>query len=173
MKGDVQKLEQFADESFEIVHAHQCLLHVPDQLRGLQEMRRVAKTGGIVSTRDNTRRICIPFTPKLQKNFDMFDSFLRSRGAEPEFGERNHCVAHEAGFEWDRIEMSSAAWEFSGSGGREALAEGAKYSFRGAAVKAGLATEEEMDEIMRAWEDWGRNPEARFIAVDSALVCWK
>jgi len=40
-------------------------------------------------------------------------------------------------------------------------------------VKAGLATNEEMDEIARAWEEWGRNPEARYILLNSALVCWK
>ncbi|MFT4220928.1 MAG: class I SAM-dependent methyltransferase [Microbacterium sp.] len=42
----------FADDTFDIVHAHQVLQHVGDPVQALREMRRVAKPGGIVAARD-------------------------------------------------------------------------------------------------------------------------
>ena len=101
------------------------------------------------------------------------DALLRSRGGNPDFGESNHIVAHKAGFDWDKIEMSSWGWEYSGKDGRQVWTAGAKDSFRAAALKAGIATEAEMDENKRAWEAWGENPEARFVAIDGAILCWK
>ncbi len=41
---DVHALS-FADDSFDVVHAHQVLQHVADPVQALREMRRVAKPG--------------------------------------------------------------------------------------------------------------------------------
>ncbi|KAF8530764.1 S-adenosyl-L-methionine-dependent methyltransferase, partial [Gautieria morchelliformis] len=45
--GDVNGLD-FPDGTFDVVHAHQVLVHVGDPVQALREMRRVAKPGGIV-----------------------------------------------------------------------------------------------------------------------------
>lgn len=39
----------FDTNSFDVVHAHQVLQHVPDPIAALVEMRRVCRPGGIVS----------------------------------------------------------------------------------------------------------------------------
>src|SRR5437660_7862969 len=49
--GDVNSLE-FADGTFDVVHAHQVLQHVADPVAALREMRRVCKPGGVVAARD-------------------------------------------------------------------------------------------------------------------------
>jgi len=108
---------EFEADRFDVVHAHQVLLHVGDPLTALREMRRVAKL--LVSSRDNTRRILVPALPALVHQIQGFDDLLRSRGANPEFGEVNHIRAYEAGFEWDKMEMSSWRWEYSGRHGRD------------------------------------------------------
>ena len=41
----------FADDSFDVVHAHQVLQHVGDPVQALREMRRVAVPGGVVAAR--------------------------------------------------------------------------------------------------------------------------
>ena len=48
--GDVYSL-QFDDASWDIVHAHQLLQHVPDPVGALKEMRRVVSRRGIVAAR--------------------------------------------------------------------------------------------------------------------------
>ncbi len=49
---DVHALS-FADDSFDVVHAHQVLQHVADPVAALREMARVCRPGGIVAARDS------------------------------------------------------------------------------------------------------------------------
>src|SRR6476469_5252573 len=49
--GDVYHLD-FADGTFDVVHAHQVLQHLTDPVAALREMRRVCRAGGIVAARD-------------------------------------------------------------------------------------------------------------------------
>lgn len=46
--GNVMDKLDFEDGSFDVVHAHQVLQHVPDPVHALKEMRRVCAAGGIV-----------------------------------------------------------------------------------------------------------------------------
>ena len=50
--GDVHALD-YADGTFDVVHAHQVLQHLQDPVRALREMRRVTKPNGIVAVRDS------------------------------------------------------------------------------------------------------------------------
>ena len=49
--GDAYALD-FADDSFDVVHAHQTLQHVARPVEVLRELRRVVKPGGVVAARD-------------------------------------------------------------------------------------------------------------------------
>jgi ubiquinone/menaquinone biosynthesis C-methylase UbiE len=42
----------WGDGSFDIVHAHQCFMHLSDPVKAFKEMRRVCKSGGIVAARE-------------------------------------------------------------------------------------------------------------------------
>src|ERR1700678_49085 len=53
--GDVHALA-YADDTFDVVHAHQVLQHLADPVQALREMRRVCKPGGIVAVRDGDYR---------------------------------------------------------------------------------------------------------------------
>ena len=50
--GDIYALD-IADETFDVVHAHQVLQHLPDPVSALREMKRVCKPGGFVAARDS------------------------------------------------------------------------------------------------------------------------
>lgn len=172
-EGDAQDLSSLESESFDIVHAHQVLLHLSQPVTVLREMRRVAKPGGIISTRDCVRRILAPPEPKILEHLEKFYQYSRNKGAEPDFGLQNHEAAHAAGFEWDNIEMSSWGTEESGNPDREMWAQTAKDFMREALTTAGIATVEQMDEYSKVWEEWGRNRAGRMMMLDSALLCWK
>ncbi len=50
--ADVHALD-LADDSFDVVHAHQVLQHVADPVAALREMARVTRPGGVVGVRDS------------------------------------------------------------------------------------------------------------------------
>lgn len=49
--GDAYAIE-WDKETFDVVHAHQCLIHLAEPVLALKEMKRVCKIGGIVAARD-------------------------------------------------------------------------------------------------------------------------
>lgn len=51
LAGDVHALD-LPDDSFDVVHAHQVLQHLPDPVQALREMVRVCRPGGVVAVRD-------------------------------------------------------------------------------------------------------------------------
>ena len=51
MTADVYALP-FEDESFDVVHAHQVLQHLPDPVLALREMSHVCRPDGVMAVRD-------------------------------------------------------------------------------------------------------------------------
>ena len=49
--GDVYSIDA-ADDTYDVVHAHQVLQHLADPVAALLEMRRVCRPGGVVAARD-------------------------------------------------------------------------------------------------------------------------
>jgi SAM-dependent methyltransferase len=173
-KGNVLDLNQFPDNSFDIVHEHQVLLHVPTPVQALKEMRRVVKPGGIISCRDNYRRDFSPVFEGVMTGQAIFAKVMEQTGAEPEFGLKSHIRAHEAGFAWDRIEPNCAAWEVSGQGeAKRTFAKVAETSLNAVAKKFNAATDEELKQHESGWIEFGKAPEARLVCVDGTLLCWK
>ena len=49
--GNAYALE-WDEGSFDVVHTHQCLIHLADPVRAFKEMRRVCRVGGIVGVKE-------------------------------------------------------------------------------------------------------------------------
>src|SRR5699024_9849789 len=107
--GDVHTLE-FADNSFDIVHAHQVLQHVKDPVQALKEMRRVCKPGGIVAARDSDYAgfIWYPELPELDEWMQWYQTAARANAGEPNAGRYLLSWAQQAGF--TDITSSSSTW---------------------------------------------------------------
>src|ERR1700749_3987577 len=97
--GDVYRLD-FADASFDVVHAHQVLQHLTDPVAALREMRRVCAPGGVVAVRDSDYATFTwwPEDPRLTRWLELYHQVARSNDAEPDAGRRLLAWAHEAGF---------------------------------------------------------------------------
>ncbi|GAA1491164.1 methyltransferase domain-containing protein [Brachybacterium sacelli] len=98
--GDAHALA-FADRTFDVVHAHQVLQHVPRPVTALAEFCRVTRPGGIVAVRDSDYEgfRWYPETPGIARWIALYLRAARANGGTPDAGRRLLAWAHEAGFE--------------------------------------------------------------------------
>src|SRR5687768_7501187 len=96
--GDVYALAE-ADDSFDVVHAHQVLQHLTDPVAALREMARVCRPGGVIAVRDVDYGafVTFPADAGLDRWMDLYHRVARRNGAEPDAGRRLLAWAHGAG----------------------------------------------------------------------------
>ena len=172
--GDVYALE-YADASFDVVHAHQLLQHLSDPVAALREMRRVTRAGGLVAAReaDYAMMTWHPAEPRMERWQGVYRMVARSNGAEPDAGRRLLTWAQQAGF--SKVEPSASVWLFADDERRgwwsETWAQRTLSSGMATqAVEQGLATVEELADMARGWREWARRPEAWFASVHGEIL---
>lgn len=155
----------FADDSFDVVHAHQVLQHVHDPVRALREMRRVARPGGLVAVRDVDYGATVWSPPSvgLDRWIEVYERVHRGNGGEPDAGRRLRGWALAAGF--TDVTSSASVWCFASDAERAwwggAWAERAtRSSFAEQAVASGAADEADLEAVAAAWSAWSVDPAA-------------
>ncbi|KAL2832539.1 S-adenosyl-L-methionine-dependent methyltransferase [Aspergillus cavernicola] len=175
--GDIHSLD-FADESFDIVHVHQVLQHIRDPVKALQEMKRVAKPGGIVAVRESASMTWYPENKAITSWLDLTMKMGKANGGNPHPGRYIHVWAREAGFALDKIQRSAGSWCFSSPAEREywggSMAGRMESSgFAEGAVRDGFAGWEELGGIARGWREWVGEEEGWFGLLHGEILCWK
>lgn len=155
---DVHALS-FADDSFDVVHAHQVLQHVGDPVQALREMRRVAVPGGIVAARDADYAgfIWFPVLPELDEWLRLYREAARANGGEPDAGRRLLSWARAAGF--DDVTATASTWCYAtpeerawwGGMWADRILESALAR---QLVDSGLAGAADLRAISDAWKRW-------------------
>jgi len=177
--GDVVKLE-FEDGEFNVVHCHQCLLHLPDPIKALKEMNRVCKSGGMVAVgeADLDNMIVFPEDSGLLSGIKLLGDIVRSGGSEPRAGRRLKAWALEAGFVREKIEISGHVEVYSTA--EETSLIGGLYAGRfdtaamgGKGIELGLISEEERVNIVDAWMKWSQRDDAFFSITHTGLLYYK
>ncbi|BCK70145.1 methyltransferase domain-containing protein [Streptomyces platensis] len=173
--ADVHALE-FADDTFDVVHAHQVLQHVADPVQALREMRRVCKPGGIVAARDGDYHgfVWYPQLPALDEWMDLYQRCARANGGEPDAGRRLLAWARAAGF--TDITPSTSTWCHADDADRahwggmwadrildSAIADQAR--------RDGLATEDDLRRISAAWRTWAADPDGWLSVLHGEIIC--
>ncbi|MGI3784373.1 MAG: class I SAM-dependent methyltransferase, partial [Janthinobacterium lividum] len=157
--GDVYALEA-ADDTYDVVHAHQVLQHLGDPVAALREMRRVCRPGGLVAFRDAdyATMTWFPETPALTRWLALYEAIARRNGGEPDAGRRLKSWALEAGFTdvtatgsvWCYASPEDLAW-WTGTWA-ERLTES---SFATSALSHGLADADELEQLAEGWRTFG------------------
>jgi ubiquinone/menaquinone biosynthesis C-methylase UbiE len=174
-QGDAYHLD-FADDTFDVVHAHQVLQHVLDPVAVLREMARVAKPGGLVAVResDYAAMAWAPASPGLTRWQEVYRATARSNSAEPDAGRVLLGWAHAAGLR--DVTPSASTWCFANQedrawwGGLWAdRTAGTAYAQQ--ASERGISTPGELSGLADAWRAWAAQDDGWFVVVHGEILC--
>ncbi|MEU8658603.1 class I SAM-dependent methyltransferase [Actinoplanes philippinensis] len=173
--GDVHALD-FADGTFDVVHAHQVLQHVADPVAALREMRRVTRPGGLVAARDSDYAAFtwFPLLPELDEWLDLYQRVARGNGGEPDAGRRLLSWARAAGF--TDVTATASVWCFASPEDREWWGgmweeRVLKSDMSAQAVRTGAATETDLRRISAGWRRWADDPDGWLIIPHGEILC--
>lgn len=165
----------FADDSFDVTHAHQVLQHVGDPVALLREMARVTRPGGLVAVRDADYEAMTwaPAHPGLTQWLDVYRAAARGAGGEPDAGRHVLRWCHEAGLPeasasasvWCFADDVSRAW-WGGQWQRRAV----ESTFRDEVLDQGLGDEAMITEMVAGWRAWTDSPDGWFVIVHGEVL---
>lgn len=172
--GDVYALD-YADASFDVVHAHQVLQHLADPVAALTEMRRVCAPGGVIAVRDADYEAMAwyPADDRLDHWLDLYRRLARSNGGEPDAGRRLLGWAQQAGL--NGVEGSASVWSFTSAEDRTWWGELWAERITGSALAdqalvGGLATEAELAQIAEGWRRWAEQDDGWFAVLHGEVI---
>ena len=174
--GDAYALP-FADDSFDVVHAHQVLQHLTDPVAALREMRRVTVPGGIVAVRDGdyAGMTWFPASEGLDEWRELYREVAQALGAEADAGRHLLAWVREAGFDPEGIVPSAGvscyatpaerAW-WSGVWAQRCVSS----NFATQASAHGLADEVALELLAEAWRVWGEQDDGWFAVLHGEVL---
>jgi ubiquinone/menaquinone biosynthesis C-methylase UbiE len=170
--GDVHNLSH-ADGSFDAVWAQLLLLHLPDPLVALKEMRRVLRPGGILGIRDADLacEYVMPETPLLREAMDLGLRVRQSMGGTPFYARNQRQLLLEAGF--SRAEQTASIQSWGTSEAIRRLLPAAESRFRAyarTAVNEGWTDEAHVEEIIEEMRRWHERPDAFMCHADLSAI---
>lgn len=181
--GDIFKLP-FEDGTFDFVHAHQVIVHLPLDKVGaaLREMRRVCKAGGLVTFRDARPEKgglqAYPNDPLLPRTMDLFCEriYLKSGVSPDSVGRFLKIARDDVGFKETTRQFSVDAWEskeMREMWGNQWMGRTEEDGFKSFVRETELASEEELAEIPKAWRRWRDTEDGWCTILQLEHLCWK
>lgn len=161
--------------TFDVVHAHQVLQHVPDPVAALRDMASFCGPGGIVAARDADygAMTWYPASAELDEWAALYQGVARANGGEPDAGRHLYHWARQAGLA--EISPSASVWCFAGMPDREwwgqLWADRVEHSaFAGRATELGLASESDLARIAQGWRSWAVEPSGWFAVLHGEIL---
>ena len=172
--ANVYKLD-YADESFDVVYAHQVLQHLVNPVDALGEMKRVLKPGGTLAVRDGDYKsfAWAPSDPALDRWMALYHEITRVNHAEADAGRYLKTWVRAAKFE--DLVITSSNWIYQSDDERSwwggLWADRVLHSeFARQGVEYGLTSNEEIQEISNAFLRWSREPDGIFVIVNVEVL---
>ncbi|KAK6526765.1 hypothetical protein TWF281_009968 [Arthrobotrys megalospora] len=153
----------FENNTFDIIHLHQVLQHLPTPpTAAIKELLRVCKPGGIIAAReaDFGGFTWFPESEEMDRWREVYISTAKYSGSDPFAGRKLQRWFMDCGVERKDIVCTSSCWTYSAPEEREwwgkMWAERTlKSSFAELAVKSGAVKEQgELEGVSRGFEKW-------------------
>jgi ubiquinone/menaquinone biosynthesis C-methylase UbiE len=165
----------YAEQSFDVVYAHQVLQHLSQPVEALTEMKRVLKPGGRLAVRDGDYGsfAWAPSDPALSRWMDLYHQITRANHAEADAGRHLKSWVRAAGF--DDLVVTSSNWIYQSEEERSwwggLWADRVRHSeFARQGVEYGLTSREELEEIARAFIRWSESADGMFLIVNVEVL---
>lgn len=168
----------FDSQTFDVVHAHQVLLHLTDPASALVQMLQLARPGGVVAARDSDYGGAFwwPADPRLERWRQIYRAVAHDNGTEPDAARRMLSWGHAAGA--DDVTPSASIWCHSSPDERAWW--GGMWADRildsriaDQAVEGGHASRTELEDISKAWKSWAAHPDGWFAIPHGEIICRK
>ncbi|QDS74908.1 hypothetical protein FKW77_004034 [Venturia effusa] len=177
--GNVLERLPFEDETFDVIFSSQVLTHIGSRSdQALKEMRRVLKTGGILSSRDAASTVYEPFQKELGVQY--LNNICKAAGLDGLTGPKMAALYRGAGFDIDggKVKVGGGTTVIHGKDATKAHAAsmGGRLSkgdtFRANWEKAGVS-EEEIELLQKRMFEWGETEDAWYGILHSEIVAQK
>lgn len=164
----------FEDNTFDIVHALQVLLHLDEPETALKEMCRVCKPGGYVLVKDADLQMTLIFPEKYHQGvLGYFEHRQQDLSTLSIAGRLLKSRAMKAGYDVDRIRFSGLVWTVSTDSERKHWADMYCKRITDANESDYAANKEKLDKVIEAFGAWKRDPEGIIMVVHGELVYQK
>ncbi|CAI6339437.1 unnamed protein product [Periconia digitata] len=189
-KGNVLDGLSYEDGEFDIVFCSQVLIHIPDPVAALREMRRVCKSGtGLVCAREGDWPFrYVPYSPGLQLFHRYFYQMINGRApssiSHPDQapfapghkgGSLVHVHARQAGFDPAKIEKGGKVTIYGTEAERRDYAtimiNRVEKGGHGQKFKDLGASEEDVSEIVQAWKEWADDVDGWHAVMQCETIC--
>ena len=171
----------FDDGSFDVVHSHMAVVHLPDALQGMKEMHRVCRAGGFVACREGDWfSTCFYPDPTghLQRWIDETAKVIVDGGADIYQGRKMITTALQAGFHTGNIMSSMTVNKYSSIEERAFWGSTQAHRLRETEmgermIRLGILSPQELEEIAQALEEWGKSRDGLYYMVMIEILCKK
>lgn len=171
----------FEDGTFDVVHASQTVYHLPDRERGIREMVRVCKVGGVVAVRD----IILPsmiIEPKPAR-WEEWMALLRRHvdivgGCNGYSGAELLGICLRSGLKAEQVVSTASCWYWTTPEDRKEYAQAwatrtTESEIAEWAVKEGIHTQQELQDMANGWLNWARKPEGWMAVINGEVLITK
>jgi SAM-dependent methyltransferase len=158
IEGDAHRTG-LPSHSYDLVHTRTLLINIPDPATVVTEMVRLTRPGGWVAALepDGGGGVCYPAHPAWDRLTEIFRQAQEVDGADTFIGRRLPELFRQAGL--IAIGTEAKADIYPAGHSRRTLRADLVRSMRPKIVAAGIATEQELDEVDHAIRDHLDNPD--------------
>lgn len=172
-EANINKLP-FPDGKFDVTYSRLVMMHLPDPVKSLREMKRVTRKDGIVAVSDfdDATLIWYPAVPELEALWKSFGDYSKSIKSDRFVGRKLSSLLSQAGLSQVKVHphtLSATRDTPEGLAAITGIFSGILEEIRDELIKEGFTSRQKHDQGMREWEIL-RNDPGTFITMTQFLA---